>query len=77
MAPKKHKRKPIRFRQLHFKLTEGQKSALDRFCRMNKTTPIRFIKTLVNNHVERYRPESQPPSYVTENQLELFDSDTP
>ncbi len=72
MASKKRKRKPIKFRQISFKLTEGQKAALDRFCRMNKTTPVRFVKWLVNNHVERYRPEMPPPSFVTDNQLELF-----
>ncbi len=75
MAPKK--RKPIKYRQVSFKLTEGQKAALDRFCRTKNTTPVRFIKALVNNHVERYRPENAPPSYVTENQLELFDVDMP
>ncbi len=75
MALKRSKRRPVKFRKVSFKLTEGQKAALDRFCRMNNTTPVRFIKALVNHHVERYRPESQPPSYVTENQLELFDKD--
>ena len=75
MSPKKRKRKPIRFRQISFKLTEGQKAALDRYCRTYQTTPIRFIKALVNSHVERYRPDAPPPSYVTENQLELFDED--
>lgn len=73
MAPKKRKRKPIRYRQVSFKLTEGQKAALDRFCRMNKTTPVRYIKWLVNTHVERYRPDMPPPSYATDNQLELFE----
>lgn len=74
MAPKRHKRKPIKFRKVSFKLTEGQKAALDRFCLMNNTTPVRYIKALVNHQVERYRPESTPPSYVTDNQLELFDT---
>lgn len=75
MAPRKRKRKPIKFRQISFKLTEGQKAALDRFCRANQTTPIRFIKALVNNRVERYRPGDSPPNFVTENQLELFEEE--
>lgn len=75
MAPKKKKRKPIRFRQLCFKLTEGQRAALERFCRAHNTTPVRYIKWLVNSQVERYRPELPPASYVTENQLELFSED--
>jgi hypothetical protein len=73
MARKKRRRKPIRFRQITFKLTEGQKAALDRYCKTYRTTPIRFIKALVNGHVERYRPDSPPPNFVTENQLELFE----
>lgn len=75
MAPRKRKRKPIRFKQVSFKLTVGQKAALDRFCRIHKTTPIRFIKKLVNRQVERYRPESIPPSFVSEKQLELFEAE--
>lgn len=73
MARRKRRRKPIRFRQITFKLTEGQKAALDRYCKAYQTTPVRFIKALVNSHVDRYRPESPPPSFVTENQLELFE----
>lgn len=73
--PRKKKRKPVRFRQISFKLTEGQKTALDRYCTAYKTTPVRFIKSLVNSHVERYRPESPPQSFVTENQLPLFEEE--
>ena len=75
MSPRKRKRKPIKFRQVSFKLTVGQKAALDRFCRMHNTTPIRYIKALVNSQVERYKPGSPPPTFVTANQLELFDAD--
>ena len=72
MSPRRKKRKPVKFKKVSFKLTTGQKAALDRFCRAHKTTPVRFIKALVNDRVERYRPENPPPSFVTENQLELF-----
>ncbi len=73
MAKRKPKRRPLRFKQYSFKLTEGQKAALERYCKMNGTTPVRFIKHLVNSYVERYRPEMPPPSFITENQLELFE----
>jgi hypothetical protein len=69
------RRKKIRFRKMNFKLTQGQMEALERLCRQKKTTPVRFLKTLVNSQVERYRSETPPVSYVTENQLELFDVD--
>ncbi len=68
----KKKRKPIRFREVTFKLTDYQKKALDRFCKTQKLTPVRFMKALINSHVARYKDEARPPSYVTENQLELF-----
>lgn len=73
MAPRKRKRKPLRFKQICFKLTVGQKAALDRYCRMHNITTLRFIRTMVMSQVERYRPESHPASMVTENQLGLFD----
>jgi len=69
------KRKRIKYRQMGFKLTDGQKKALDHYCNVHKVTPIRFIKSLVNNHVARYRPGDPPPSYVTENQLDLFEEE--
>ena len=75
MAARKPPRRPIRFKSVSFKLTEGQKAALMRYCRAHKTTPIRFIKSLVMHEVERYRPDSQPPSFVTPNQLDLFDDE--
>lgn len=60
---------------MSFKLTVGQKKALESYCRTHNITPIRFMKSLVNTHVERYRDHPGPPSYVTENQLKLFDGD--
>ena len=72
MARRKKRRKPVRFKPMSFKLTEGQKTALERFCKAHNTTPVRFIKQLIMQEVDRYRPETPPPSYVTENQLDLF-----
>ncbi len=76
-VPKKRKKKGIKYRQVGFKLTEGQKKALDSYCKANGVTPIRFMKALVNDHVARYRAPASPPSYVTQNQLDLFDGKTP
>ncbi len=68
----RRKKNVIRYRQIVFKLTEGQKKALDSYCKMYNLTPVRFMKALINGHVARYKPGSPPPSYVTDNQLELF-----
>ncbi len=73
---RKAKRKKIRYRKISFKFTDGQKKALERYCLINDTTPVRFIKSLVNKRVERYRNSDHEPSYVTENQLTLFETES-
>lgn len=72
---KKSKKKPVKFRQIKFKLSDYQKKALDKYCRANQLTPVRFMRALVNDHVARYRHENRPKSYVTDNQLELFSTE--
>lgn len=69
---KKPKRKKVKYRKMAFKLTDTQYRALVIYCRRYKTTPIRYLKYIVNQQVERYKQELPPPSYVSENQLELF-----
>ncbi len=70
---RKKKLKPIKYKPVCFKLTVGQKKALERYCKDHHLTPVRFMKALVNDHVARYRDKAPPPSYVTKNQLKLFD----
>lgn len=70
---RKKKYRPVKYKEVSFKLTVGQKKALERYCRDHRLTPVRFMKALVNGHVARYRDQAPPPSYVTENQLKLFD----
>ncbi len=72
---KKARKKPVKYKEVSFKLTTGQKKALERYCKVNNLTPVRFMKSLINGHVERYRDEPAHRSYVTKNQLELFDKD--
>lgn len=69
---RKPKRKKVKYRKMTFKLTDMQYRALMTYCRRYKTTPVRYLKTLVNNQVERYKQELPPPPFVSENQLELF-----
>ena len=73
---RKRKRKKVKYRKIGFKFTDAQKKALDRYCSTNNTTPVRFIKSLVNKKTERYRDSDYEPSFVTENQLKLFDEET-
>ncbi len=72
---RRKRRQSVKYKPVSFKLTVGQKKALESYCRTNNLTPVRFMKSLVNSHVERYRNDPPPPSYVTENQLRLFDSE--
>ncbi len=73
---KKRKRKKVKYRKVAFKFTDAQRKALDRYCSTHNTTPVRFIKAVVNKKTERYRDSDYEPSYVTENQLKLFDEET-
>ena len=67
------KRKKVKYRKMAFKFTESQRKAIEHYCRIHRTTPVRFIKELVNKRVEPYRDNDYEPSYVTENQLTLFE----
>ena len=69
---KKTKRKKIKYSKLSFKLNEMQYRALLTYCRRYNTTPVRYLKTIVNNQVERYKQELPPTPIVSENQLKLF-----
>ena len=70
---KRPKRKKIKYRKMAFKFTDTQRKAIEQYCRIHRTTPVRFIKSLVNKRVEPYRDNDYEPSYVTENQLTLFE----
>ncbi len=68
----KSKRKRVKYRKMAFKLTEVQYRALLIYCHRQKTTPVRYLKFLVNQQVERYKTELPSASVVSENQLKLF-----
>ncbi len=70
---RKRKKKKVKYRKMTFKFTADQKKAIEKYCLINRTTPVRFIKSLVNKRVEKYRDmDIDESSYVTENQLTLF-----
>lgn len=75
VAKRSSQKKGIKYKKVAFKLTAGQKKALESYCRANNLTPVRFMKSLVNDHVARYREDPAPRSYVTKNQLDLFKND--
>lgn len=74
-APKKKKK--VKFKKIEFKITVQQKEALEKICKKQRTTPVKFLKTQVRKQVSRYLANPEAPSYVTENQLQLFDVNNP
>jgi hypothetical protein len=71
------KKKKVKFKKISFKISDVQKDALEAICKRQKTTPVRFLKSVIKKQTARYKPSSAPISYVTENQLQLFDLEVP
>nr|NQU93122.1 hypothetical protein [Bacteroidota bacterium] len=72
MASKRiKKKKPTRFREISFKLSERQKKSLERYCKARKTTPIKLIKKSIQNYLNLQFVDKTP-DYITPNQLDLF-----
>jgi len=74
---KEAKKKKVKFKKIAFKISDSQKEALEAICKRQKTTPIRFLKSVIKKQTSRYKPSSTPVSYVTENQLQLFELEVP
>ena len=69
----REKKKKLKYKKITFKITDAQKEALEIVCKRQKTTPIRYLKSVIKKQTARYKANPQPVSYVTENQLQLFD----
>ncbi len=72
-ANKNNRKKKAKYKKISFKITDAQKEALEILCKRQKTTPVRFLKSVIKKQTARYRSAPQPISYVTENQLQLFE----
>lgn len=72
-ARKKTGKKKTKFKKVTFKITDTQKEALEVICRRQKTTPIRFLKSVIKKHTARYKPSSNQSMFHSEKQLQLFD----
>lgn len=71
------RKKKVKYKKIVFKITVGQKEALDLMCKKQRTTPVKFLKSQISKQVTKYRTNPEPPNYVTENQLQLFDMNNP
>ncbi len=72
--PKKTGRKKrVKFKKITFKITESQMLALDSLCKRQNSTTVRYIKSMIKKQTAGFKPVSVEKSYVTHNQLSLFD----
>jgi hypothetical protein len=72
-ARKNNRKKKVKYKKISFKITDAQKEALEVLCKRQKTTPVRYLKSVIRKQTARYRSTPAPINYVTENQLQLFD----
>ncbi|MCK9302583.1 MAG: hypothetical protein PHU62_03960 [Bacteroidales bacterium] len=68
---RKKRRKP--YKTIAFKLSARQYKSLQNYCRYRHTTPIKLVKRSIAKYIECYSDAPSVESYVTNNQLELFD----
>ena len=67
--------KKIKYKKVLFKLSEKQKSIIDRYCIAKRTTPNKMIKTAIKEYIMRNASLPDDEYYISENQLKLFDFD--
>jgi hypothetical protein len=65
--------KKIKYKKVLFKLSEKQKSIIDRYCIAKRTTPNKMIKTAIKEYIMRNASLPDDEYYISENQLKLFD----
>ena len=72
---KKPKQKKIKYKTLSIKVSEKQKNIIDKFCKVKKTSPNKFIKAAIKTYIASSQFSLVEEDYITENQLSLFEED--
>ncbi len=72
-ARSRSKNKKGRFKKISFKITDTQRQALEVISKRQNTTPVRYIKSIISKQTSKYKTNNASETYVTENQLSLFD----
>lgn len=67
------KRRKVRYKVVKLKLSAKQQESLDFYCQARKTTPNKLIKKMIKPFF-KFKKELPEESYVTANQLDLFDA---
>lgn len=68
------RRKKVRYHTVKLKLSAAQKESLDIYCKARRTTRNKLIKKALRKYFG-FTKEMPEESYVTANQLDLFEAD--
>ena len=71
--PNNKKKKKIKYKKFAFKLSEKQKSIIDRFCRAKKVSHNKMIKSAIKDYIRKFADSLPEEDFISENQLSLFD----
>jgi hypothetical protein len=71
--PNNNKKKKIKYKKFAFKLSEKQKSIIDRFCRAKKISHNKMIKSAIKDYIRKFADSLPEEDFISENQLTLFD----
>ena len=69
--------KRARYRNIHFKVTDRQNRLIERYCSVQRTTPVRLFKKSLMEYMDKYAYllPLDDAAYISKNQLKLFDFD--
>jgi hypothetical protein len=70
---KRKRRKKVRYHALKLKLTSTQRKSLMNYCQARRTTPTKLIKKMIRPALKNYSRQVPEKTYITENQLDLFE----
>ncbi len=76
-AVKKKKKRKIRYAEFTFKLSSKQKKLFLKCCKLNRTSPNKFVRLIINNYLEQYADQLKEDKSIHKNQLKLFSHQTP
>ena len=73
---KKKRRKKVKYKEVRLKLSKNQQRSLVNYCNARRTTPNKLIKKMIRRFLTNYAKDVPEESYVTANQLDLFEDES-
>ena len=68
----KKKKRKVKFTEVAFKLSSKQKKLFFKCCKLNRTSPNKFIRNVINNYLDQYSDQLKEDKTIHKNQLKLF-----